>query len=662
MAALESYQGAILAEPVGTGKTWISLGVASSTAVETVAIVPAILQHQWDQAAVATSVQLTVWSHERVSRGLLPPGNPRLVIIDEAHRFRNPRTRRVTTLAPWLRGRKTLACTATPIVNRIDDLLTLLKLLFPTNQLSWDGIRHFDELRPWFDPPRALRRLVIRSPLPTSPSPWSLRSERYSPLPDELARIDRGVSLIESLRGSQIGGIARLIRNTLFDALASSDAALRTALVRYRSLLWQASEAGRCSRTALRSFAGEALEQCVFWSLLPLSDESGEIPLEDLPSVEAAIRAIPRGGSTDLVWLTPLLARLAEITPALCFTRHLATARLMRSQQEGAAWIDGRQSGIGLHHFPRAAVLEAFGPGRRSWKVLRRLPEVLITTEVAAEGLDLQGVRAVVHLDLPWTDTRLKQREGRALRSGQKHSEVTILRRETGPQLRSRLRQAPLIAHKEQLAARWLSGLTEPERAPITAMGNPEVPCTAITADQSHDVVVLKLTTKDREGLLMLGRESQGQWTPLRIVELPEQVVTASVQPAEVTAGAVISSAITAARLWLKRGERSWSPALIWRVQILARKAARNRDSTSLNRLDQLLHWLTLPPRLGDLVVAEALAQAQDEELLATLPPQPGNRPDVNVTPIAAILYRPERKVLRCRDDSTTDSHRPVRP
>ncbi len=46
---------------------------------------------------------------------------------------------------------------------------------------------------------------------------------------------------------------------------------------------------------------------------------------------------------------------------------------------------------------------------------------MLIATDVAAEGLNLQQVcRLVVHVELPWSPTRLEQRNGRVDRLGQK--------------------------------------------------------------------------------------------------------------------------------------------------------------------------------------------------------------------------------------------------
>ena len=51
MAALDAWRGALLLESVGSGKTWIALAAAAVERGGVVAIVPAILRKQWEDAA-----------------------------------------------------------------------------------------------------------------------------------------------------------------------------------------------------------------------------------------------------------------------------------------------------------------------------------------------------------------------------------------------------------------------------------------------------------------------------------------------------------------------------------------------------------------------------------------------------------------------------------
>ncbi|WP_199317067.1 helicase-related protein [Chroococcidiopsis sp [FACHB-1243]] len=52
---------------------------------------------------------------------------------------------------------------------------------------------------------------------------------------------------------------------------------------------------------------------------------------------------------------------------------------------------------------------------------------LIIGTDAASEGLNLQRLGTLINLDLPWNPTRLEQRKGRIQRIGQIRDEVWIL-------------------------------------------------------------------------------------------------------------------------------------------------------------------------------------------------------------------------------------------
>jgi ERCC4-related helicase len=51
---------------------------------------------------------------------------------------------------------------------------------------------------------------------------------------------------------------------------------------------------------------------------------------------------------------------------------------------------------------------------------------LLVGTDAASEGLNLQAIGTLINLDLPWNPTRLEQRKGRIQRIGQLRDEVYI--------------------------------------------------------------------------------------------------------------------------------------------------------------------------------------------------------------------------------------------
>ena len=139
--ALTHHGGALLAPPVGSGKTWIALALARhfNGDAATVVLAPAPLLAHWRRTAVTLGMRVEVLSHTKASRGSLPLGAG-LVIIDESHHFRNPLTRRYATVAPWLLGRRAILLSATPVVNRLDDLGAQLRLAVRDDALAASGI------------------------------------------------------------------------------------------------------------------------------------------------------------------------------------------------------------------------------------------------------------------------------------------------------------------------------------------------------------------------------------------------------------------------------------------------------------------------------------------------------------------------------------------
>ena len=444
VAAIERFDSALLIEDVGRGKTWIALAVAHHLATPAIVIAPAILQAQWRDAAGRIGVPLEFHSHERLSRGSLPPARNGLAIIDEAHRFRTPATRRVRTIAPWLTGRQALLCTATPIVNTARDLCALLDLVVADDALALDGIPSLAALSAHVEPPDALDRLVVRTCRVEHAAPS--RQLPLAPGSAEQERAMRGLADIDQLVLSRHADVARLVRVTLTDALASSDAAFAASLRQYRAILLHARDAGGAPRRILRQFAGPAMDQMALWSLLDGCDDDGDLALDDLPRLDAVLTG---HRAADEAWIAPLRAALHDDIPTVCFTRHHATARVLRtSVGEATAWVTGAAAGIGSTRMARSQVLAAFGPARPGWRVLRVPPNLLIATDVAAEGLDLQAAGRIVHVDVPWTDMRIRQREGRLTRPGQRHREVVVLTRQPPRSIEHRLASQARVRRK----------------------------------------------------------------------------------------------------------------------------------------------------------------------------------------------------------------------
>lgn len=116
-------------------------------------------------------------------------------------------------------------------------------------------------------------------------------------------------------------------------------------------------------------------------------------------------------------------AQYSETVSALF--RELARAGHVAMLTSHGARVSGgaltRNEAIG-RFAPRANNYRAPGSGESV--------DLLLTTDLLSEGVNLQDAQVVIHLDLPWTPARLEQRVGRVARMGSrnKHVHVHLLR------------------------------------------------------------------------------------------------------------------------------------------------------------------------------------------------------------------------------------------
>ncbi len=602
VAALRGLGGAVLAEPVGAGKTWIALAAAAAVGRRVTVIAPAVLLPQWRAAADTVLRRVHLHSLERCSRGTPPAVEADVVIVDEAHRLRNLQARCTRTVGRWIVGRPTAFLTATPIVNALSDLAALLQLLLADEALVLDGIPSLAALPSWEAPPPALGRVVIRTQASSSAA---VRTDRGFPeVAREARRARRAARVIRSLALAPEAGTRRLLRSVLADAAASSDAAFHAALRRYRTLLEQWELAGGGSRALLRQFAGPDCAQGVLWALVIPDHAEGrpQLPTADLTRINGALSH----PAADADWLAAVQDLLRDELPTILFCRHRATAHLLRDALGGGiAWITGTEAGIGPHRVPRDLVLRAFGPKRASWRARQRTPTVLVATDVVAEGLDLQGASRVVHLDLPWTAMRRDQRNGRVIRPGQAAAHVEVIERHPAPALVPFLDLAARVHRKGALAERWLTVLAAswPDHAHVHVT-DPAIPVALPVA-----LVALRSGCHHGAVLVVADVTAPGPIAPERLSRLL-MIPPAAIGVAGADEAVVLAAAIAATE------PRVAHRGLVWRCQHLARRAARVRDAASLAALDQLVIHAIRGGPLGIRWRLESLATAPDAALL----------------------------------------------
>jgi superfamily II DNA or RNA helicase len=646
LAALDRHRGAVLADPVGSGKTYIALAVASALlpARQTACLVPATLADQWRGIAQGLGVPVAVGTHEQASRGRLPDQARGLVIIDESHHFRNPRTRRYRHVAPWLAGRPVLLLSATPIVNRLDDLTHQLLLGVRDDALLADGVPSLRAALAVGACGAALGQVVFEDTGQRGPRP-ERASLTTRPTREEQVAAAAAWRRIAALTLSAHFPIAALVRGVLGRALASSPAALAAALRRYRHLLLHARdarEAGRrLTRAELRAFAGEAGDQLVLWELLPDGSDGGDLALDDLELIDGLIAHATADAAADDPKVTRLRLLLADGRPSLIFVTSRSTVRYLRDRlcPPPVAWCTGERAGLGHAPAPRRTVLEWFRSDECPVG-----PSCLVVTDVAAEGLDLRRAARVVHYDLPWTPMRLEQREGRAVRLGSARRGVDVVRFEPPDALDAALKLNLGLARKAALPGRaglgqdglrlwrWRSILADQAAGAVAVRGVAAIrvgstgPGVGLLA--GYELFALRQDRLTWMSAVAGWLDPAGRWTEdPGIVSALIVAALRHEQPSPVPVERIESALDRLAkpiREHLSRlGARRWNGVdpdpcartLAVRLSSEVRGAARRRDAGLLARLERALGFVSGGHTAGEALLVQRLADAAPPEL-----------------------------------------------
>jgi superfamily II DNA/RNA helicase/HKD family nuclease len=165
---LNRYDGAILADVVGLGKSVIASAVARNMDMKTVIIAPPHLRSQWEDYkesfGIRGSVVFSSGKVKDVYERYRETREPFLLVLDEAHRFRNEDTTDYKYLHQVCRSHpdnKVLLLTATPFNNDPKDVFALVKLFQTPGQST---IRSVDNLsiryRELIQKYKALRRVM----------------------------------------------------------------------------------------------------------------------------------------------------------------------------------------------------------------------------------------------------------------------------------------------------------------------------------------------------------------------------------------------------------------------------------------------------------------------------------------------------------------------
>ena len=419
-------RGVILADEVGLGKT-IEAGIVISQRWaerkrRILVIVPATLRKQWQQE-LETKFYLSTRVLDSRSFSALG-GNPfdspdsvvicschfasakaneihrvpwDLVIIDEAHRLRNvckKSSRLARRIADAVGNSPKLLLTATPLQNSLMELYGLASVI--DDHLFGDAtsfrdrfVRAVDErgrnaeLRARLQPicARTLRKQVVeyisftrRIPITQDFLPSDAEHELYEAISDYLRR-DQLIALPASQRTLITLVLRKLLASSTFAIAATLERlAMRLEAINPENLLDDEAQELGAQRKAVLFTESRRTQQYLF-DLLSHNGYEGKL-------------AMMNGSNND--------------------PQSKAIYETWKARQDG---LTGSRA-VDM----KAAIVDHF----------RDHAMVLIATEAAAEGINLQFSSLVVNYDLPWNPQRIEQRIGRCHRYGQKHDVVVV--------------------------------------------------------------------------------------------------------------------------------------------------------------------------------------------------------------------------------------------
>jgi superfamily II DNA or RNA helicase len=487
-----SYGGVLLADAVGMGKTRVGLAIAQALRRDArlrggarpgpvACCVPARLAAQWQQAATRAGIaEIRVVTHTRLSRAgskhneLIDGARPSVILVDEAHRFRNPGTKRSRALAELATRAPLVLMSATPVCNSQWDLYHLFSLFLADHDLRravGHNLREAFELAEAgkFDLSELIEELVIRRVEPPSSVGFGRRPDVSLEILDYVADAPE-MWLWQNLE-AELGLLSmelfrrdwprHLLTEYVLKRWESGADALFATLAEmsdfHRRWLEADAHERTLSRKSFRRIFGDEIRaefgaastggfgsrQAVFPFLYDPPDEKTDGDTEADSSAQTSREKV----AADLERLENLANRARQVARHGDDKRRAILDLIRQSSQKILIFTSYRHAAIGLYEYlvrrlgPHARVglvtgsgAQATGLGRTtSDEIVRRfaprsngrasLPEhqqidVLVSTDCLSEGVNLQDCSRVVLADLPYSPLGVEQRIGRLLRSG----------------------------------------------------------------------------------------------------------------------------------------------------------------------------------------------------------------------------------------------------
>lgn len=396
-----------------------------------------------------------------------------LVIVDEAHRLRNvykPQNRIANVIKESIEARKKILMTATPLQNSILELYGLVSII---DDYVFGDLRSFKsqfghnlteqdymELRRRLQPvcKRTLRRQVLeyikytkRIAIVEEFFPSENEQKLYDMVTDYLSK-----PRLYALPNSQRQLMTLILRKLLASSTYAIYGTICSLIARLQTMLDRNKAASIGDNDIVNEYAddndewvdAEEVETYEAEELHPVDIEGIRKEIKELETFRDLAEKIRKNSKAEHLFVAldkgfEQLRSLGAASKALIFTESRRTqeflyellgkrgykGRVVRfngtnSDKESTAiyraWMDKHKGTAKITGSPtadrRAAIVDYF----------RNEATIMIATEAAAEGINLQFCSLIVNYDMPWNPQRIEQRIGRCHRYGQKFDVVVI--------------------------------------------------------------------------------------------------------------------------------------------------------------------------------------------------------------------------------------------
>lgn len=487
---LHEYTGVFISDVPGLGKTYMGSALLAHLQEEgqkAIVICPPKLKEQWEEVLADFGVGTArVFSHGKLDQIINDEKlfERQIVLVDESHHFRNPETNRYKDMELICENKKVILVGATPQNLSVWDLYYQIKL-FTDSQVNHkfridpivlsEFFKEADKSK--VDIENLINQIVIRrtrkdikdfygeDKLPDFPERVGPKRIDYSidevypggiykklnELIDKLrfARYDLGSFIDEEKftpeerqRIKQAGkNLRKIMRMILFRRLESSIKAFQDStdwMHKSHLAFLKALEQNK----VLAGDAGEdvvdQLRGGVDLSDLEIPDEAypaGNFEIGDLEKeirkdekifkeMHMLVKGIEPEKDDKLQSLIKTLSTGAKDKKTIIFTQFTSTAEYLGKELskhfEKVDYVS-RSGGKVLTKAKR------FSPKSNNFKVKTGEEiDILVSTEILSEGLNLQDGQVIINYELHWNPVRIIQRIGRIDRIGSKHDKIWV--------------------------------------------------------------------------------------------------------------------------------------------------------------------------------------------------------------------------------------------